>query len=206
MPRDDDDDDDLPETPKCLLCGQRREGCRYRLWGAIHVSSVTKSPLFSDVTTVTSKYRDMKRVSYYACRSCARWAIRWAAVPFVGSFVLLALGFLAAALLMPKIGQNVQIGLFVGAGLTGLLAAALAAQSLFPDTDSANHDGSLRDRAARRLKAKGKGDTYFTEREYEVGFLKKSGDGQEPVRHKTAAELLGGSDEDDEGPARRRRK
>lgn len=199
------DDDDLPATPKCLFCAGRRDGQRYRLWGAIHVSSVTKSPLFSDVTTVTSKYRDMKRVSYYACRPCARWAVRWAAVPFVGSFVLLALGFLASALLMTKIGPNVRIGLFVGAGLTGLIAVGLAAQSLFPDTDSANHDGSLRDRATRRLKAKGKGDTYFTEREYEVGFLKKSGDGQDPVRHKTAADLLEDS-EDDEGPARRRRK
>ena len=199
------DDDDLPATPKCLFCSRRGEGARYRLWGAKHVSTVEKRAFLSDKTTITSKYRDMKRVSYHACQPCARWAIRWAAVPFVGSFGLLALGFLAAALLMTKIGPNVQIGLFVGAGLTGLLAVALAVQSLFPDTDSANHDGSLRDRAARRLKAKGKGDTYFTEHEYEVGFLKKSGDGQDPVRHKTAAELLEDSG-DDEGPARRRRK
>ena len=101
------------------------------------------------MTTITSKYRDLKRACYYARRPCVGWAV------------------------------------------------------------SPNHDGPLRDRATRRLKVKGKGDTYFTEREYDIGFLKKSGDGLEKARPQTAAELLGGpdgEDDEDDRPARRRRK
>lgn len=126
-------------------------------------------------------------------------------MPTAGLFVLFALSFLAAIWLMPKVGPNAQIGLLVGAGLTALLAVALAVQSLFADTDAEAHDGSLRDRATRRLKAKGKGDTYFTQAEYDIGFLKKSPTDPTPARHKTAAELLEGTDGDDR-PTRRRRK
>lgn len=200
MPR---DDDDPPETPKCLFCGERRDSRRYRLWGAVHLSTVEKRAFLSDVTTVTSEYRDIKRVSYSACRPCAKWAVRWAAVQFVGTFLLFAACFLAAAVFIPDKDRNVKIGMGVAAGLCGLLAGVLVVQSLFPDTDSDNHDGALRDRAARRLKAKGKGDTYFTEPEYAAAFLNKSGDEQKPDRPKTAAELL--QSDDDDRPRRRRR-
>lgn len=54
------DDDDLPATPKCLFCSQRRDGQRYEFFGGEHMSTKKKRAFLSDVTTTTSEYRKMK--------------------------------------------------------------------------------------------------------------------------------------------------
>ena len=66
--------------------------------------------------------------------------------------------------------------------------------------DSWTSDGIIRDRATPLLKRKGnKGDSFFTEREYEMLFTKKPAD-----RPETAEELLEGiGDEEEDRPRRK---
>ena len=84
------------------------------------------------------------------------------------------------------------------------LLALIQAELCDAESDAA--DRPVLDRATSYLKAKGKGDCYFTQQQYEVLFLKET-PGGELDRPKTAAELLGNDDEegDDDRPARRRK-
>lgn len=189
-------DDDLPAAPQCLFCGQRRDGQRYLLWGMTHVSSVVTTPFYADVTKITSEYRGVKRVSYHACRPCAGWAVRWCYAPSVISFVVVAIAFLVAAVVIPKEEGDAKIGMVCVAGLAGLPAVGFVAMWLLTDTASEANEGAVRDRATRFLKAKGQGDTYFTQQEYDDMYVKDPVNGSEGVRAESAAELLKGHDED----------
>lgn len=145
----------------------------------------------------------MKRVSFYACRPCAKWAVRNDAAQYVGLALFFAVVLCAAAFVIKERDVGFQIG--VASGLAVLVAVALAVRSLVPNTESNRYDEYLRDVATTRLKAKGKGDTHFTQAEYDTGFLTDLGDDQGPARPKTAAELLQGDDDDDR-PRRRRKR
>ena len=87
------------------------------------------------------------------------------------------------------------------AAIAGLTALAYLAMSLGANLDSETSAAMIRDRATPWLKGKGKGDTFFTQWEYDIFFTRKPAD-----RADTAAELLEGLDDDDVKPARRRRK
>src|SRR5262249_59077285 len=91
-------------------------------------------------------------------------------------------------------------GAIAGAVLASLVALGYAGMSLYPNLDWRTSDPMIRDKAAPLLKRKGKGDSFFTEREYEMLFVKKPAD-----RPETAEELLAGIDEEEEDRPRKAR-
>jgi hypothetical protein len=183
--------------PKCLFCSRRREGQRRTFWGGFHLSTKERRPFLSSTTTVISHYRDMKRVGVFACHACARRVVRRASLPTIVIAALCAVGCGVAAVFIT--GALFRWGAVAGAALAGLTAVAYAAMSLFPNLDSWTSDAIIRDKAAPLLKAKGKGDSSFTEREYELLFTKKP-----PDRPETAEELLEGIEDEPERPRKAR--
>src|SRR5262249_44937688 len=95
------DDHDESTTPKCLFCSQRREGQRYAFWGGFHLSTETNRAFLSRTTTITSKYRDMKRVGAFVCNACARRYVALSSLPMIVIGVACAVGFGVAAMMIP---------------------------------------------------------------------------------------------------------
>src|SRR5262249_17680357 len=184
-------DSDESTMPKCLFCSQRREGQRYTFWGGDHVSTKTKRAFLSSRTTITSEYRGIKRVGAFVCRDCARRTIARSSLLTIIVSSLSAVVCVGLAVASSD-SALFRVGAIVGAVLAGLIAGGYFLMSLFPNIDSATSDAIIRDRAAPLLRRKGKGTSFFTEREYEVLFTRKPAD-----RPETAEELLEGIDDDD---------
>ena len=194
--RDESDDSTLP---KCLFCSERREGQRRTYWGGTHLSTKEKRVLFSSTTTITSKYSGMKRVGVFACNRCARRIVQRASLLTIIASILGTIGCAALAIYFPDT-VFVRWGAIAGASLAGLLAVFSIGMCFFPNLDSWTSDGIIRDRATPLLRRKGnKGDSFFTEREYEMLFTKKPAD-----RPETAEELLEGiGDEEEDRPRKK---
>src|SRR5262245_33150331 len=93
------DSDELTQ-PKCLFCLKRREGQRYTFWGGYHVSTTQKRAFLSSTTTITSQYRDMKRVGAFVCGACARRVVLRASLPTIIIASVCAVGCVAAAIFL----------------------------------------------------------------------------------------------------------
>jgi hypothetical protein len=185
--------------PRCLFCEQRREGQRYTFWGGTHLYTKERRAFLSSTTTITSEYRDMKRVGAFVCRQCARRIVGRASWMTIAIATLCAIGCAAAAYFFYE-GVIIRWGAIAGTALAALVAVAYLGMSLFPNLDSWTSDAIIRDRAAPLLKSKGKGDSFFTEREYEVLFTTKPAD-----RPETAEELLEGIEDEEVRPRKARR-
>jgi len=188
MSRDHDDD-----SPKCLLCSEPRDGQRYQFWGGTYLDTKKQRPLFSSTTYITSRYRDMKRVGAFVCHGCVRRAMILSSLPSVVLLGLATAGCLAVAAGGPSQSKLVFWVFAALAGLFGLGTAVSIALPFFPNLVWWTSDKVIRDRVAPILKRKGKGNSFFTEREYEVLFTTKPAD-----RPETAADLLATIGEGDE--------
>src|SRR5262249_11438779 len=140
----------------------------------------------SSTTTIISHYRDMKRVGVFACNDCARRIVSRASLLTIVVSALCAVGCAAVAIFFGE-PAYFRWGAIAGAVLAGLIAVGYAGMSLYPNLDSWTSDAIIRDKAAPLLKRKGKGDSFFTQREYDLLFTKKPVD-----RPETAEELLEG--------------
>jgi hypothetical protein len=180
--RRDEDDRDLP---KCLFCSEPNEGQRYTFWGGSHLDTTRKRAFLSSTTVVTSRYQDMKKVGVFACRQCAKGIVFRASLLTIVVFALCAVGCVVVG--VTSLSGSPLIGwLFLGlGGLFGVVSLANLAMSLFPNLDSWTSDAIILKKAKPFLIRKRKGDSFFTEREYEVMFTQKPKE-----RAETADEIL----------------
>ncbi len=173
------------DTPKCLFCSRPNEGQRYTFWGGFHVNTREKRAFLSSTTVITSQYRDMKKVGAFVCRECARRIVFRASLPTVLLFGACAAASGVGGAFAFR-GGTVTGWVFVAlAALFALTSLAFLVLSLFPNFDSWTSDAMVCKRAAPLLKQKGKGDSFFTEREYEKLFTVKA-----PERPEMAQEIL----------------
>lgn len=193
-------DSEESTLPKCLICSQRQEGQRYTFWAGEHMSTKTRRALLSSTTHITSKYRNMKRVGAFVCRGCARRIVSRASWLTITIALFFTVVCSAVALRFHTGSTIIQWGATAGAALAGLTAVAFIVMSLFPNVDSWTSEAIIRDKAAPLLKRKGKGDSFFTEREYDMLFTTKPAD-----RPETAEDLLAGIEDDDQEERPRKR-
>jgi hypothetical protein len=191
------DEDDLP---KCLFCSEPNEGQRYTFWGGSHVDTTRKRAFLSSTTVVTARYQDMKKVGVFACTSCAKGIVFRASLLTIIVFALAAVGCVIVGMTSLAGGPVIGWGFIGLGGLFAVVSLANLAMSLFPNLDSWTSDGIILKKARPILIQRGKGDSFFTEREYEVLFTQKPKE-----RAETADEILeaAGLGQDDVRPRAR---
>jgi hypothetical protein len=195
MPR----DADGPTRPKCLFCKERREGQRHQFWGGYHVATHEEGGFLSDTTTITSTYRDIKPVGAFVCHPCARRIVFRASILTIIVSTAAAVGCMWMVIAVGGESAWLRWTFTAFVVLAALIAFLYAVTSLCPNLDLWSCDKVIRDKAPPLLKKKKKGDTFFTEREYEVLFRETGSEG-----HETAEELLEGIEDDDWSPRRGR--
>jgi hypothetical protein len=177
-----------------LFCSESNDGQRYTFWAGSHLDTTRKRAFLSSTTVVTSRYQDMKKVGVFACRGCAKGIVFRASLLTIIVFTLAAVGCVIVG--VTTLAESPLMGwLFLGlGGLFGVVSLANLAMSLFPNLDSWTSDAIILKKAKPLLIMKGKGDSFFTEREYEVMFTQKPKERDETAEEILEAAGLGGKD------------
>ena len=194
-----------PSRSKCLLCRTGRPGETDFLWCGFLVGSKEKRAFLSNTTTVTTTYRDLKRVDFYLCHACRRRAEVRATLPVVVGFALAAVAAGVGGAFVGK--PNIQLGVWAVAGLAAVGAAFFGVLLAFPHLDPKGSESAVADRAGPVLRNMGHGDSWATDRAYQIMFLRRDPAEVDAPPPKTARELLaaaGETDDDRPRPARKK--
>jgi hypothetical protein len=182
-------EDDLP---RCHFCSEHDEGQRYTFWGGSYLSTERKRAFLSSTTTVTTRYSNMKRVGIFACHRCANRLVLLSLLPILFGSGSSAVGCAVAGAILFSGSAAVGWFLLGLAGVSALVFLWSLAVALSPNLSSGMTDAVLCKRATPSLIRKGKGDSFFTEAQYEQFTLKAKD------RPETAEEILEGAGITDE--------
>jgi hypothetical protein len=201
----DDYEDDAPRRrsraprqtyPQCDHCNKCRAGHDYTFWGGVLQNTSERATAAIVVSVVSKTYTQLNKVEAYLCERCVRRKMIWdSIVVLFCSLCCVAIG-IAVLVLSPS---SIAFWIAVVWTFVATLGCFGGIYGLF-STDFTSEDtqevlAKKMNYTLRKL-GTGKRQEFFTEAQFEK--MTKDKQVKKKIRHKTAAELMEGADDEDD--------